>query len=445
MALPVLIIDIGRDSVRGGVFSPKMEPLDFFTEPAQGAGHADRVAGGVKEAASLLLQKVRVKYKGFEKVLLGLPSSELSVRVMALPFEDRKKIKDVLPFELSGLLHVDTDELIMDGVPLGGGHVLAVAMEKTALREYLAAFNGIGADPSWAGPALLAMPVLLSELYGGQGVKAFISKESLIVTENGAMKFFKPVRRLDNVKLGLKYVEAEGMRIDEAFTIGWEPDELKPLMPGVDRIERLDLKGYPEEGAPILALSLQLKKGLLPENINLRINEFEYTRDRIRQRRSLRLTAVFAGVVLLVLAGDLYVRYLGLSAELASYSEALRASYSRLFPGEKAAGDEAYLLEAKMKALGKEEAVIGGGVSPLKVMEGFSKASSPPDDKKVRLSEISIADGNVRAKGEADSFEGANRFKEALSRDAVFKEVSLSDVKSKTGGGALFSVSAVLR
>lgn len=441
MALPVLIIDIGRDTVRGGVFSPRMEPLDFFTEPTgQGVPHAE----GVKEAASSLLRKVRAKYKGFEKVLLGLPSSELSVRVMALPFEDRKKIKDVLPFELSGLLHVDTEELIMDGVPLGGGHVLAVAMEKTALREYIAAFDVIGADPSWAGPALLAMPVLLSELYGGQGVKAFISKESLIVTEDGVMKFFKPVRRLDNVKLGLKYVEAEGMRIDEAFTAGWEPDELKPLMPGVGRVERLDLRGYPEEGAPILALSLQFKKGLLPDNINLRINEFEYTRDRIRQRRSLRLTAVAAGIILMVLAGDLYVRYVGLSAELVSYSEALRASYSRLFPGEKATGDEAYLLEAKLKALGKEEAVIGGGLSPLKVMEGFSKASSA-DDKKVRLSEISIAEGNVRAKGEADSFEGANRFKEALARDAVFKEVSLSDVKSKTGGGALFSVSAVLR
>src|SRR5574337_330634 len=92
MALPVLIIDIGRDTVRGGVFSPKMEPLDFFTEPTgQSAPHAD----GVKTAASTLLEKVRGKYKGFEKVLLGLPSSELSVRVMALPFDERKKIKDV--------------------------------------------------------------------------------------------------------------------------------------------------------------------------------------------------------------------------------------------------------------------------------------------------------------------------------------------------------------
>ncbi|MDO8426279.1 MAG: type II secretion system protein GspL [Deltaproteobacteria bacterium] len=441
MALPILIIDIGMDSIKAGVFSSRIEPLDFFIEPISAKGHAH--SSELKEAASALFQKIRGKYGGFEKILLSLPASELSVRVIGLPFEDRKKIKDILPFELSGLLHLDIEELTVDGMPLGGGKVLAVAVEKKALREYLAIMDGLGADPFWAGSALFAVPVLLDELYGGKGVKAFISKDSLIVAEDGKMKFFKPVKRFEGVKLGLAYLGAEDIRVQEAYISGWDIKELKALMPEAGKVEGLDLRGYPEEGSTILALSLQLKKGLLAGNINLRSGEFEYTKERLRGRKSLRLTAIAAGVIIMILAGDLYIRYLGLSAELLSYREALRASYTQLFPGEKATGDEEYQLEAKLSALSKEEAVIGGGVSPLKVMESFSKAAAAGN--RIILSEIFIGEGRVKAKGEADSFEGANRFREALSKDPLLKDVSLSDVKSKAGGGAFFSVSAGLK
>ncbi|HXI09889.1 MAG TPA: PilN domain-containing protein, partial [Thermodesulfobacteriota bacterium] len=75
------------------------------------------------------------------------------------------------------------------------------------------------------------------------------------------------------------------------------------------------------------------------------------------------------------------------------------------------------------------------------LLESLSVAASKDPDARIRVNEISMAEGRIRASGEAASFEAANRFKESLAKDARLKNVQLTDLKSKTGGGAAFSLS----
>ncbi|GAB4389213.1 MAG: hypothetical protein Kow0025_13170 [Thermodesulfovibrionales bacterium] len=89
---------------------------------------------------------------GIEESALSLPAGMLDFRVLDLSLDDMEKIRQVLPFELEGLILGDPDEFVFDAVslgeaPEGGRRVLAVYLAKSALRGLLAGLAGAGLDP----------------------------------------------------------------------------------------------------------------------------------------------------------------------------------------------------------------------------------------------------------------------------------------------------------
>ncbi len=56
-----------------------------------------------------------------ERIALALPPAHLFLREMELPIDDRRKLREVLPLELKGETALDSDELVFDALPLGGG------------------------------------------------------------------------------------------------------------------------------------------------------------------------------------------------------------------------------------------------------------------------------------------------------------------------------------
>lgn len=448
MAGPVLIIEIADGIVMAGLFSAsRMEPAGFLMEPVPVARNG--TVGGKTETKQALVSLLdTIKTLGtapeeFSRIFVSLPLTEMSIRMLTLPFDDLKKVREAVPFELSGLLSVDIEETILDIIPLGGNKVLAVALEKKIMREYLETFRESGIDPYWAGSAIFSMPSLLKAISPAPGVKAFISKYSLIVAEDGKPRLIKPIKRIDGIRLGLSYLDSEGVRIDDVYINGWIVEEIRNVIPDARLIEELTLPdGYPPEGAAIYALSLKLKSGELDDTINFRKGEFGYTGEKARERRKLRFTSIVIAVILALFGADIYLRYMTASRELASYREALRSSYQRLFPGEAASGDELYRLEAKMKAIDAEASALGGNMSVLAILNRIIKSEG--EGSGLTLTELTVANGRVGARGEAPSFEAADRLKDNLSKDTFFKDVTISDIKSGPGG-VVFSLSMLLR
>jgi len=205
----------------------------------------------------------------------------------------------------------------------------------------------------------------------------------------------------------------------------------------------LDLPGgVAPEAAEVLALSMLLDKGLSGTIVNFRRGEFEYTKDKAAFRKRLRLTAALCASLLVLAGADFYVRYRGLTSELEAYRQSLRASYQELFPGEKNVADPVYQLEAKLKAVEKEAAALGSGGRSLDVLK--SVAVAVPDGMGVKIDEFSIADGRITAKGEAQTFNGANSVKESLQK-AGFTDVAMGETRAKPGGRTSFSINAQLR
>jgi type II secretory pathway component PulL len=83
--------------------------------------------------------------------LLSLPLSMLNFRVLELPLMDMDKIKDILPFELEGIILGGSENIVFDARVLESGEaghkVLAVYMEKGVLKGLLDGLKPFGIDP----------------------------------------------------------------------------------------------------------------------------------------------------------------------------------------------------------------------------------------------------------------------------------------------------------
>ncbi|MBI3584436.1 MAG: hypothetical protein HY096_10885 [Nitrospinae bacterium] len=443
MAKEILILDIGVDSVRGGIFSPKKtEPIYIHTHPIL-RKNAVSEREEIKSAISSLLITANEKgFREFDKVLVAIPPDEISMRILSIPFEDRKKIQDILPFELSGLLPHDVKEMIVDAIPIGNERVLTAALEKARLKKYLEMLKEFGLDPYWLGSTIFSMGRLLNG--ANKGTAAFVGDESFMVLSDGEPRFFKPLNGINELKIGLIYLESEGIHIDKVYSVEEKTKDLKSLLPKTD-IKNISLPwNCPPEGTGLYALSLHLQKKM-EGTINFRKGEFEYTKESNAVKRNLKFTGVIITIIAGLLFGNIYLKYKTLSNELISAKGALKGAYIELFPGEAKVLDELYQLEAKANKLKWDLEIASGGISVLEIMKVLSKTGGNNSNFRAKFNEVYIAEGRMTVRGETDSFESANTLKERLIKENYFKDILLTDLKTKAGGGAAFSFSITLK
>ncbi|HEY5676939.1 MAG TPA: pilus assembly protein PilM, partial [Myxococcales bacterium] len=125
--------------------------------PAEGAP-AERLAAGL---AALGLSPPPGRD---DSVAVALPGSLASTHLISLPFTDPRRIEQVLPAEVEGVIPFDLDEVVWDHAVLGqsGGKtdVLVGIVRKEALREHLAALAAAGIEPRVVTLAPLALAAL---------------------------------------------------------------------------------------------------------------------------------------------------------------------------------------------------------------------------------------------------------------------------------------------
>ncbi|OGW47255.1 MAG: hypothetical protein A2Y66_02005 [Nitrospirae bacterium RBG_13_41_22] len=298
-----------------------------------------------------------------ESAYLSLPISSLNFRFIDLPFSDRERIREILPFELDGVILGGSSEVIFDDAVIGSSdnkyQVLAVYIGKNILRELLERLRSHKIDP------VFIMSIELKEILKG------VTSERLL----------SPVMLEDKDRIALAVEEIK-----------------KPT-------------------------------------INLRRDEFSYTRDVERTKRSLRVTAVLMILLALVLAADLLLEIVTVRHEIAFLKNEMRKKYQEIFPGEKNIINELYQLKSHMKELkGKEEFYVG--VNPLNLLFNLSQI----DKQGVIFNEITADRGNLTMKGEAPSLSDIQHVRGKL--ESFFNEVTISDSKSSSQGTMLFTITA---
>jgi hypothetical protein len=107
--------------------------------------------------------------------------------------------------------------------------------------------------------------------------------------------------------------------------------------------------------------------------------------------------------------------------------------------------DELYQLEAKVNKLKGDLEIASSGISVLEIMKELSKTGGNNSNFSVKFNEVNMVEGRIITRGETDSFESANILKDRLIKENYFKDILLTDLKTKAGGGIAFSLSITLK
>jgi hypothetical protein len=298
-----------------------------------------------------------------ENTYVSLPLSSLNFRVLTLPFVQKDKVRDVLPFELDGIILGGSEKVVFDAVLLSNAgnsnQVLAVYSEKQIIGELLRKLKTYNADP-----------VCITSLELRQVLREFSSE-----------KLLTPVM------------------LEEQERIALALEEIKTPA------------------------------------INLRRDEFAYTREIEKTKKSLKWTTILLIVLALLISADILLNILSVRSEIAALKNDMRKQYQEAFPGEKNIINELHQMKSHMKELKTNEELYVG-INPLATILKISDI----DRQGVVLHEISMDRENMIFKGEAPSLTDVQKMKDRM--DTLFHGVAISDSKSSAQGKMLFTITA---
>lgn len=99
--------------------------------------------------------KETIANKKIDDFFLDLPIEMLSFRILSLPFSDKKRLKEIVPFELQGRIIENIEDIVFDTFCLGKDgdlfKILVVYIGKEQFGQILSILSDYGIDPSIAG------------------------------------------------------------------------------------------------------------------------------------------------------------------------------------------------------------------------------------------------------------------------------------------------------
>lgn len=373
------------------------------------------------------------------RIVFSLPLAHFFSRELELPIRERRKLREVLPLELRGETVLETEDLVFDGVPLADGKVLAVWGRRKELATLIAGATAAGFEPEVVTAAPLCWQQLLPE--GEGGTQAFADGTALALFRDGIPLFFRPLAGAEEIDRTLAALEiGRGITVDRLWLLG-------PLAGGAGE----GGSGLPlptdgplaaafggdarsaREGASAFAVARAVAAG---EATDFRSGELAYTKGREQALKRLRIPALLAGLLVLLLIADAAVRYSLVKRDLASLDASITAIYRELFPGRKKGADPVAEVRAEIRKLG-----TGSGSSTVLVT--LKKLAEAKGDDITGLYEVEIDGTQVRAKGDARSTQAVTDFKNRLA--GAFASAEMGQITSKPDGSVSFTLKAGLK
>jgi general secretion pathway protein L len=431
-----------------------------------------------------------------DTVVSTLPGRLVSHRVFFLPFRDRKRLNQTIPFELETHVPFGLDEVIVDYQVLhrdsSGTTVLAAMVQKPDLEAHLAMLQAVGIDPKVVDFApLSALNVLrvlgdhlpstfafvdfstatanVSLYRNGQlaGLRT-LSVASGGAATNGASRNGRldaelppsaageqsdDAVRAAAVDLRWSLLVINGAPLDERLPcyLAGPPAWLERVGPvlqrelslDVRRLDRTPLRALPAEvrGAlPECAIPLGLAlREVAPANtlgLNFRRAEFSYHRGQEEVRRALGRVAALAAILIVLAVVNVFFSYPLQVSRLAAIDSQIRYVFQKTLPDERPVEPRAQL-QGEVDRLEQKVKLLGGivslsGAAAIDVMRSISTAL--PANLKLDIDEYNFDPDGVRIRGKTDEFETVDKIKQNLISVPYFKDVQVKDVKAAPDG-----------
>lgn len=394
-------------------------------------GREQRAAAGEHELGEALRELAPPEDDS--RIVLSLPLAHLFSREIELPIRERRKLREVLPLELRGETVLETEELVFDGVPLADGKVLAVWGRRKELASLIATATSAGFEPEVVTAAPLCWQQLLPA--GEGGTVAVTDGTALAVFRDGIPLFFRPLAGTAEIARTLAALEiGRGIAADRLWffgPLGGEAGSGVPLPTEGALAAACDGDDLgARQGACAFAVARAVAAG---ESADFRSGELAYTKGRERALKRLRIPALLAALLVILLIADAALRYTLVKRDLASLDASITAIYRELFPGRKKGADPVAEVRAEIRKLGS-----GGGSST--VLATLKKLAEAKGDDIAGLYEVEIDSAQVRAKGDARSTQAVTDFRNRLA--GSFSSVEMGQITSKPDGSVSFALKA---
>jgi general secretion pathway protein L len=433
-------------------------------------------------------------------VLSSLPGDLVTFRTFFLPFRDRKRLDQTVPFELETQVPFGLDEIIVDYHVLRrdrtGCNLLAALVRRRDLEEHLALLKGAGLDPKLVDLAPLAMLNVLN-LLGNELPETFVyisgtpRRTVVALYRNRQLVGLRTL--LPTLPAGAAPALAAGNGHPE------EPPELAAALFGEIRWTLMALNGGAvlEDGLPCViagdgvqfdqigqelaatmglhvrrlderalrnvppALHAELPRFVSPLGLalrevapngalglNFRQGEFAYHRGADELRRALWRTGALAALVVALMVTNTYMGYQQLSRRLELLQGQIRNVFSQTLPDVRRISDDPLSqLQGEIDAVQKRLQLLSGVVPPAgatAVDVARTISTAIPDSLKIDIDDYIMDTEGVRIKAKTDSFETADAVKQSLLNTHYFADVQVKDVKAGHDGKVDFRLALSL-
>ena len=402
----------------------------------------------------------------WDEVLSALPGDVVTQRILTLPFRDRKRLDQTVPFELENHLPFELEEAIVDYQVLGGDDgtalVLAAAAPKTAVRAHLEALAAAGIDPRVVDLAPLATLNVLrrggAELRGASSLVTIDGgAASVALFHDGRLQGLRTVTHgagtngdgealIRDVRWSLAALGGDDGGRDLTLWVGGTAASsgaaaalARGLATTAQGVETLRVDGVPptlrrEQAAFAGPLGLALREGTAGEafGVDFRRGEFTYHREREAVWRHGARTALLALVAVVLMI----VSFGYENAHLARRRDAVRAQIRGLFtaalPEVRTIVNERAQLSTEIAALEKQQKLYGGlsrsAVRAIDVLRALTAGA--PEGVVLDIEELALDGDTLRVRGSTPSYEGVESVKRSLAARPEFRDVQAKDVRA---------------
>jgi Type II secretion system (T2SS), protein L/Fimbrial assembly protein (PilN) len=479
MGQKILALELGANHVRAAVADRSRSMLELV-----GVYEQERV--GEESDLGGALNRIVDQAGKPDIVISALPGEYVAKRLLTLPFHDRRRLKQVVPFALEEHLPFAVDDAAVAFARVGAEDdqtlVIAAFARKEELRRHLDLLARSGLDPKTVTLSTLALAGLLTRVRNGHRVPHLVldldhaCTSMVLIDAGGTPRAMRTVGQGLDPESGNPLLQPAAAAILGAVrqTLLAHPPEHEPaelvlagpvaaapeLRGQIADVLDVPVRDFGEfdcsaliqgtrsepvrfAGCVAMLLGEAAVKPL--ELLNFRLGEFSFTGRSVSiapLRVPAMLAAAVVGVALLhfVLGIAVNVRELHLlNREIASVT-------APALPDADPANAK-LVLAAKIKDMTKRLHLMGGSLShgsPLDVLLALSRAIPP--GLPAQVSTLQIDDSGIKLDGEADSLASVDLVKHALENNGAFETIAIEHAGAGSDPGKVeFRLSATLR
>jgi general secretion pathway protein L len=436
--------------LQGGFRGAELQDVREAPLPADGAP-AERLKAGL---AALRLEPALGPDDTFA---VSLPGSSVSAHLISLPFSEPKRIEQVLPAEVEGVIPFDVADVVWDhailGTTNGKTDVLVGVVQKHVLRDHLAQLAAAGVDPRVVTLAPLALAALgeRGSLTAPEGWSAALldaspDRADLAILDQGRAVAARSLANAPawetqrvtallarDLKISLRTRKTAPQKLLLAGAIADLPEAPERLSEDLQLpAERVMLPRGDASSA--LALGLALRAQTPRGKINFRKGEFAFTRDSSQLRGTIRQLAIAAAVLLGLAIFYGVARLHSLHQQADAYDEAVCAATKKIL----GTCTTDYRQAIGQLSGGKSRAA---GIPRVSGADVFAEVVAHlPDNALPLLEDVEVTTTSIRLKGTADSYGKVDEVIAALKKDKCFGEIKQPRTEKTRDNKVTFSL-----